>query len=157
MQFKEKFNQWIEAFKKAELREMTDQETSIFIDGFQIESRGNVKIDWSNLGEDDPYPLHILGRRVTAIGLNITTVAGLFIALLSSSPGELVMYAHFLKAEQVRRNGQKITIEVLGKEIFPNGFPTKESLQSLWDMQKTPDGRNMLDFMDDASTRSALA
>ncbi len=87
----------------------------------------------------------IIAGRGRIIGLSMNAQATVFLSVLCKGrPGTMVMWVHALRSWQVRNDNAVITLDVLGMQLFPNGFPTENALHTAWDAQKD-DGGNMLD------------
>lgn len=68
-----------------------------------------------------------------------------FCGCLCESPGDSVMWAYTLHL--LSKKYTRVTISVLAEE-FPEGFPTKEARELVWESQKRPGQRpdNWLDY-----------
>lgn len=91
------------------------------------------------------FPFQLFSSRAYSIGLDTTESAMAFFALNSTSPANAVMWAYVFRYHQLV-TGHKITMAEVAK-VFPNGFPSDDHLEELWDMQKV-DSSNLLDHLD---------
>ena len=60
----------------------------------------------------------------------------LFMGYASNTFGEVVIYTNYLQYKAHKHNVKRIDIEFLSVNVFPMGFPTRETLHKVWDMQK---------------------
>jgi hypothetical protein len=93
------------------------------------------------------FAVDVLMRRSDAIGLHMLARAFAPVAMFCDSPGCLIIFAHALRSWQLR-NGDA-TISDL-RPLFPNGFPTRETLSEAWNAQKYEDFNSLdqCDFTD---------
>lgn len=60
----------------------------------------------------------------------------LFLVYISQVPAIAVMYIWHLQYWGYKNHNDKVDLEVMCEEIFPFGFPSKESMMEIWDGQK---------------------
>ena len=86
--------------------------------------------------KDQNLACKIIETRLAGLGYNVHLLVLIFLSTLLESPGEAVMYAHYM-AYKAKKHGKKdIDLNFLCMDIFPWGFPTKEDLSEVWDGQK---------------------
>jgi len=88
----------------------------------------------------EEYLFRLAAKRADAIGLKISEPLCLFLCFLCSTPADAVMYLYALRART-----EEASIHSLC-EMFPDGFPSEESMQAVWDLQKISKG-NLLDYI----------
>ena len=123
----EQLHKWADLFLNLLVQEM-DPQTA---DGFVVCSVGMMQtLTLDNLLADPRanFAIQVFGNRAKLVDLDIAGNAALFIAGICESPGTLVMYVYALRSWQVRNKYRKITMDVIGKELFPMGFPACRSL-----------------------------
>lgn len=86
------------------------------------------------------YLFSLVTKRANMIGLKISDPLCLFLSFLCSTPADAVMYLYALRART-----EEASIHSLC-EMFPDGFPSEESMQAVWDLQKISKG-NLLDYI----------
>jgi hypothetical protein len=128
---------WGDLFEAAPREPMDDDTGKLFISATFQELAGPSSENLKDLEQEcrKDFGYNVFLDRAESLDLKITTYAGIFIASLCQSPGEAVMWAHGLRAQQIKKNLPEIDMGVLS-EIFPFGFPTREGLNSVWDNQK---------------------
>ena len=77
--------------------------------------------------------------------------ACVFIGLMANSFGEVTIYANYLQYMAFKHNKKRIDVRFLCWFVFPYGFPTKDALRKVWDLQKLErndvyDSDNLLDY-----------
>jgi len=94
--------------------------------------------------------ISILEDRLRSMGKEIDKGAAIMVWLACETPGQAVMYSYYISYMMKQRQlGKAIDLQTLCSEVFPLGFFTQESLQSLWDEQKVKRERgsdNLLDY-----------
>lgn len=73
-----------------------------------------------------------------------------FMGMASNSFGEVTIYANYLQYQAHKHNQKRLDIKFVSTYVFPMGFPSKGTLQKVWDMQKVErkdvgDSDNLLD------------
>lgn len=56
--------------------------------------------------------------------------------MASNSFGEVTIYANYLQYQAHKHNQKRLDIKFVSTYVFPMGFPSKGTLQKVWDMQK---------------------
>jgi hypothetical protein len=93
-------------------------------------------------------PRVIKGRLKGVLDKDISDHALLFLSSILDSPGKSTMMTACIA---YKLKDSKVTLNNLGMEVFPNGFPTEEQWSKLWESQKvqrvkSEDPDNMLDY-----------
>ena len=137
----QKYTDWIGFFDYAEREPMSRDVSEIFLKLSIMEESFMMEKESNN------FSIALAKKRANFIKLDITDAAVLFIVMLVNGiPGNIVMYLYYLKFYQLTHDNIPITITVIAN-IFPLGFPTEKSLNTLWDLQKI-NGFNMLDIIE---------
>jgi hypothetical protein len=94
----------------------------------------------ANIYDDvkEEFGVKVAEKRCEALGINIDKAVLLMVsAILPDNPATIVMYLHAIYQEQLRSDSldMRFSIEEFC-ELFPNGYPTKETLSVAWDAQK---------------------
>jgi hypothetical protein len=142
----EQLHKWADLFLNLPVQEMDPQTAEGFI-VCSINIPGTITLDELQANPNGGVAVQIFCNRAKLIDLDMAGNAALFICSICESPGTLVMYAYALRSWQVRHQNRKITMDVIGKELFPMGFPSIQSLSHAWDSQKVGGG-NLLDRCD---------
>lgn len=76
-----------------------------------------------------------------------------FMGMASNTFGEVTIYANYLQYQAHKHNQKRLDIQFVSTYVFPMGFPSKETLQKVWDMQKVErkemgDSDNLLDWFE---------
>ena len=142
---REKINNWADNFLKSEV-ELMDKDTSEAFIQCSLGIPPNVSMQEIAEHPAATSSVKIIVGRGAAIGLEMNAQATVFMSVLCKGrPGTMVMWVNALRSWQIRNNNQRIDMNVLGMQLFPNGFPTENALQAAWEAQKTEDGFNLLD------------
>lgn len=72
----------------------------------------------------------MIEKRAEYIGLEVSDQAKVFLMFETKSPGTAVMYLYALRSKFT-----SVTMNDLAN-VFPNGFPTEDTLEKMWDKQK---------------------
>lgn len=128
--FQEDFDikHWCQQFKEAPTVPMDTELTQLMM----AVMLGNLKRDVL----EEMFLYKVVKARADALGLTINPQLVDFLAILCKSPSESSMYLSLLRQEQ--EDGNPATLENF-VNIFPWGFPTQDTLSTLWDAQKTKD------------------
>jgi len=141
----EKFETWINHFKISKKEEMNHELGQIFMSLLMMEFD---KKKMNDIPKELLFAYEVTRTRSESIGLKINQPAIFLISFVAEGiPGTIIMFLYFLRHFQINNNNE-ITIDLIAREIFPFGFPSKESLSELWDEQKIG-GDNLLDFPDE--------
>lgn len=81
----------------------------------------------------------------------VTLAVSVFMGFAANSFGEVTIYANYLQYQAHKCGKKDIDIDFISTRVFPLGFPSKETLQKVWDMQKVErkdygDSDNLLDY-----------
>lgn len=69
-----------------------------------------------------------------------------FLDAAAETPGTAVMFLWYIQYWCFTNKVKEINLELLATKIFPFGFPSKADLQTIWDSQKTSEGKNLVDI-----------
>lgn len=120
--------EWCDMFKSLPTEPMTDTRTKLML---------TVMMGGVNREKMDEYFMYkVINGRAEALGLDIDQDLKDFLALMCISPGDVTMYVALLRQEQAE--GKEASMDNF-IELFPNGFPNREDLGDLWDVQKEKD------------------
>lgn len=87
----------------------------------------------------------VITNRADWLGLKMTVKARGFLAELAKRFGDISMYLAILKYHATAHH--KDTISVLDIfALWDNGLPSRTTLDKYWDLQKGPNGENLLDL-----------
>lgn len=132
------FRTWADSFLQAPVEPMSKTTSGIFVTLILLEQQGKEVPPQVK----EAFQYQVLSKRADWIKLGVNHHVVSFIASICQSPGELVMYCYALKHWQVQ-NKKPLTMFMIA-EIFPFGFPNRDTLEILWDQQKIG-GANLLD------------
>jgi hypothetical protein len=148
-EIEERFTQWVDEFFSLPC---DNSHTNLF-------KTLALNVDERLMMADDLYVnsfmRQMIVKRAEYIGLKIDEKPIAFL-VLTCNPGKAIMYLYALRHWQFASvSGNtvdgKIQQEVISIDtmtsLFPNGFPTEESLSRAWDNQKLDCG-NLLDLLD---------
>lgn len=149
----EKWAQEAEKVFKASTREMTKSESEAYVVCFLNESAWETNSEMKEKLEKKTFELPcscVFWNRVRLCHTYTVSVAlTVFIGLLAKSFGDVTIYANYLQYQAYKRNQKHLELSFIS-DIFLDGFPSRESLQHVWNAQKLDtfvDGiDNMLDF-----------
>ena len=128
--FQEVFDikRWCQQFKEAPTVPMDDDLTRIMM----AVMLGNINREFL----EDMFTYKVVMARSETLGLNIEQQVADFLAVMCHSPGDITMYLSLLRQEQ--EDGEEINMTNF-VNLFPWGFPTQDTLSTLWDAQKEKD------------------
>jgi hypothetical protein len=131
-------------------RKMTDNESKLFITLTMMEMKGGdalQKLD-KDLHDKEVFSHQVISKRLEYFKatfspkLDIGIAPKVWCAMISNSPGQIVMWAHTLN-ELFVRLGHKVTM-LEWTNTFPMGLPTEEEYGRLWNLQKSSGGADIL-------------
>ena len=142
-----RWREWTDAFfvfKPEDVSPMSVEQSEIFLSmmlgELSQQSFDEIEEDFKN-----HFLWQVFTSRLEYYGVKVTPWAKTFIFSSCKNPGQVVMWTHALKRMNEDNPKQPINMESLSNR-FPVGFPTKERLHYLWDMQKVaPEGHSMMD------------
>ena len=129
-----------------ELRPMTEEETRMFVGVCTAPQADRDPIgatDPAMTGKDElSFALReALVARVRKAGLEITSAAVAFVAILSDSPGDIVLFAYTCVELARRQRLRLVRLEhLVAPGAFGFGVPTKRGAARIWSAQKHFDG-----------------
>lgn len=130
---------WNSAFLEAEVEPMDQDAAKTFLSICGKEKTPMPK------EIQEMFLVQVISKRAEYLGLPMTPGLIAFLTLLAGSPGTAVMFLTVLKYNQLATGTtETYGMAALGK-LFPMGFPNKEKLGELWDLQKLANGANMVD------------
>lgn len=96
--------------------------------------------DMDNIHKDfmrEVFGYQVLNKRLeVCFNYTLSVPAKVFLTILTkNNPGNIVMYLTYLQYISKKKNLKNITIGDICS-IFPNGFPSADSLEKVWDGQK---------------------
>jgi hypothetical protein len=135
-------------FSQLRQEPMNEEETKIFLSLIMSEN-------CSKSDTIDPQAVPFSNYQVlvqsleTRFSLEITQEAAIMVSVMSRVFGDVIMYLSYLQYHY-SLDKKKITCAKLS-DIFPMGFPSKTSLERMWDLQKVArvkdsDSDNLLDY-----------
>ena len=144
---KEELMRWCHQFKEFSTEPMSPATTEVFMNWAIIDKTRpipSVPEDITRL-----FGYQVLDKRAAYLGLDLTPGLKVFLTYLTGGiPGTIVMYLTMLKWYTMQRPSKDGTCDTMTlASIFPMGFPSEESLSTLWRSQKKQMdvGDNMLD------------
>lgn len=137
---------WCKNVDQAETREMTEEESKIFICCFMHEEKMNKDPKLMELLESkDNYSSILWNRLKGCHTVDVSPAVCLFLGYHISNLGISTMVANYLQYVAHKHQIKNIGMHDVGMKVFPHGFPTEETWRMLWEMQKADDGGNILD------------
>jgi hypothetical protein len=127
-----------EPMSKARPRPMTNDETKMLI---QLHMAGD---DFVMPPGEKPFAFEMLDKRLSLYGFKMTDAAKLFVAGISSTPGEITMHLSYIAWHMSKSNVKVADVEFLCTKVWPMGMIKEEDLRALWAGQKIC-GANLLD------------
>lgn len=120
------FKAWVAEFQRKPVEPMTKETTTAFLsllmsEEFKKEIDDEIK---------KTFLYRIIDSRADHIGLKLTDQLKTFLMFATKSPGSAVMYLYVLRSKSENMTMQDLAI------LFPMGFPSDDSLQEMWDLQK---------------------
>lgn len=115
---------------------MTIDQVGTFVSCTQLEALPKEKQQSIHEDAMDNLAYAIMRSHGYRLGLNLPVPTALFVATLSGSPGDCVMYAHVLRRyQQLHPEATPLKMADLA-EVFPFGFLSKGSMSRYWELQK---------------------
>lgn len=140
-EFTRMYSEWADSFMKQKQVPMDKAMSMVFISCSLNE--GYDAFPGKEMEASFQY--RIVSSRADFAGLVATKSVLTVLAALSASPGDAVMYVHALAKYQHKMKLAQLDMQALSV-AFPIGYPERDSLEKLWDMQKLYSGGNMLDL-----------
>ena len=140
-EIKGKLTEWCSNFVNSPV-EPFDRETTQSILGISVNETKTPPKEVEEL-----FIVKLITRRCMYMGMELTPGLTVLLALLSANSSIAVMYLSLLRFKQLESKAPNplYTGDLL--KIFPNGFPSEETLVKLWVEQKLEEsGGNMLDI-----------
>lgn len=128
-----------------EKREMTEEESRIFISCYMNESKMEQDSELMEILESKDNYASLLWNRLKLHTVEVSPVVCMFLGYHITNFGTSTMIANYLQYVAHKQGIKKIRMHECGMNVFPHGFPTEETWKRLWDMQKADDGGNILD------------
>jgi hypothetical protein len=120
---------------------MTQEESEIFIKCCLAEKE---KPDAPfEINDKTPFLMRIMDSWLAHTETQVTFWTALFVAMLSRTPGDVVMWVYTLNLLQKKNNKKVDTMDLAIAFLW--GFPTEEGRNKIWKSQKTENGTNLLD------------
>lgn len=132
-------NKFSTEFFKFQPVPMTEQQSKCMINLIFLEKDGKIPDEGKAT-----FEFKVTKSRADYLGLEITDAAVMMLAVMCTSPGEIVMYLVAIRSKTNTLDIEKLT------HIFPIGFPSHTHLSNIWDMQKTKNG-NFVDTVNSSS------
>lgn len=136
---------WCKNVDQAEKREMTEDESRIFISCYMNESKMSQDPELMKILESKENYASVLWNRLKLHTIDVSPVVCLFLGYHITNFGTSTMIANYLQYVAYKSSIKKIGMNEVGMKVFPHGFPSEEAWRKLWDMQKADDGGNILD------------
>jgi len=149
------FSAWAESFLSSKTELMSKPLSDLFLAAYLNDGSPSLCDSLTGL-----FQYKLLTERVRFLGGKLSPGALVICIYLSSSPGEVVMWAYVLRYLQHKKSLDAVSVEDMAY-AFPNGFPLKEELERLWDEQKgyflnIPGVDNFLDTVDSSIFHDSL-
>lgn len=145
-------NESIKRIDRNLVKEMTEEESRIFIAFLMQESGKDMEIDWSMVEEQYAKDTltKVLSNRCKAVGVKLSKLAGIYISTQLKSLGEVTMCTAYIYWQTKFSEIEEIDMEAIAR-IFPFGFPMELEWKNIWDKQKVErlnqfESDNMLDY-----------
>ena len=139
---------WCKNVDQAEKREMTEDESRIFISCYMNESKMSQDPELMKILERKENYASVLWNRLKLHTIDVSPVVCLFLGYHITNFGISTMIANYLQYVAHKCRIKKIGMNDVGMKVFPHGFPTEETWRKRWYMQKADDGGNILDDAD---------
>jgi hypothetical protein len=98
---------------------------------------------------EDSFQIQVINKRVPIqFDYVLTDSSKLIIILLVGTLGELIMFLTYIQYICKQRNIWKVTPNFLLQSVIPDGFWSKDILDTMWNKQKLPDGTNAVDHFE---------
>lgn len=123
--------EWSEKFLKLPQTTMTNEQVHIFM----MCSMNEHDETFPGEGLEGSFLYKVIALRAKAYGLGLTKAVTTMVATLSDSPGVAVMYVVVMKYYAVKKGLSSVDMTEFSY-MMPRGYPSRESLHSLWDEQK---------------------
>jgi hypothetical protein len=130
----------IESLINTKKRNMTTEESKLFISLYMMEENKNEKIN----DIKGKFLYHILSKRLKYYQIPVSPYLITFICCIIDSPGKAVMWAYTL-AEMYSDQQKEIDFNRFSFSEFGMGIPIEEEYKRIWDNQKIG-GKNALDM-----------
>lgn len=143
---KTKVEEWAKNVATVPLRPLTPEEMSDFIKCYVNEEHLDKDEELLKVLEGKDSMASVLWLRVKHCHTyEITPSLCLFLGTLIPNFGVSTMMANHLQYIAFIRKTKRIDLDTWAKGVFPLGVPTEEGWRTLWDLQKSPEGYNILD------------
>jgi hypothetical protein len=127
-----------------ELRPMTEEESRYFLQ-CSLHPDFRTAVD-QGFADQAGFSGKVMFARCKHHGIEIERGLFLFLCVTSNTPAKLVMWVWTLhNAKSTGYLSGMATLETWGMRLFPNGMPTEEAFEKIWDAQKSEKGGNLLD------------
>lgn len=121
------FETWAKEFFEQPVMPMNEQISAMFFNMTVMENQQR-KLNIPEIQNQFLYQL--IEKRAEYIGLELSDQAKVFLMFETKSPGTAVMYLYALRSKFT-----SVTMNDLAN-VFPEGFPTEDTLEKMWDKQK---------------------
>ena len=143
---KTKVEEWAKNIATVPLRPLTPEEMSDFIKCYHNQGHLDKDEELLKVLESKDSMASVLWLRVKHCHTyEITPSLCLFLGTLIPNFGVSTMMANHLQYIAFVRKTKRIDLDMWAKGVFPLGVPTEEGWRTLWDLQKSPEGYNILD------------
>lgn len=128
--------EWCEKLDKCPRREMTKEETAMFLTCCFHEKDMPKHPELKKYLEESGMESLIYKRvkKIHTYSMEISVV--IFLASICESPGMAVEYINFLQYQCKKLDIKHINMEIFASKIFPDGIFRKQDLMEMWDEQK---------------------
>jgi len=83
-----------------------------------------------------PFLYQMIEQRMQLFPMKIDEYVLLFLTFFCESPGNAIMYLWFLQSQAFVHKIKEIDFNLFCNEIFPYGFPSRQTLEKIWREQK---------------------
>ncbi len=147
-------------FSKINVHPLTKEETSIMTSLLFTELDKKKKSDFKELKLDafafphQNYTILVKSIENKRFDFKISQDAAIMVSIMCRVVGDVIMYMaylHYYYFKNLKHTNNIIDLEELSSKIFPNGFPSKTSLERMWELQKVSvednvSSDNLLDY-----------
>ena len=109
--------------------------------------------------EEKPFLVKVMEKRIEHCFTFSTKDQRLllFLAVVSERVGTAIMYLWYLQYWCFKNNVRELTLDIFCQKVFPYGFPSNDTIETIWDAQKVKrDGMESDNLLDYASAGSSI-
>lgn len=147
-------------FSKMNVHPLTKEESSIMMSLLFAELEKKKQSDFKELKVDpfafphQNYTILVKSLESKRFDFKISQDAAIMISIMCRVVGDVIMYMaylHYYYFKNLKDTSNIIDMDELSTRVFPNGFPSKTSLERMWELQKVyvednTSSDNLLDY-----------